>query len=91
MYNDIIKLLNLDQFNLKILKADTIKKDNKLFCYITLKCDELTTCPFCGGAELTIKDYRKKKIKHSISTNIPCYIMNLPKNIGHIFIEFYRK
>lgn len=75
MYNDIIKLLNLDQFNLKILKTDTIKKDNKLFCYITLKRDELTTCLFCGGAELTIKDYRKKKIKHSISTNIPCYII----------------
>ena len=34
MYNDIIKLLNWDQFNLKILKADTIKKDNKLLTFL---------------------------------------------------------
>ncbi len=45
-----------------------------MYCYITLE-RENCTCPFCGGAELTIKDYRKKKIKHSISTNTPCYII----------------
>lgn len=74
MYNDIIKLLNLEQFNLKIFKAETIKKDNTLFCHITLERD-VSTCPFCGGGQLSIKDYRKKKIKHSISTNNPCYII----------------
>ena len=74
MYNDIIKLLNLEQFNLKILKAQTVKKDNTLFCYITLEKD-VCACPFCGGGQLTLKDYRKKKIKHSISTNNPCYII----------------
>lgn len=61
MYNDIIKLLNLEQFNLKIFKAETIKKDNTLFCHITLERD-VSTCPFCGGGQLSIKDYRKKKI-----------------------------
>ena len=33
------------------------------------------SCPYCGGTEISIKDYRKKKIKHSISTNNPCYII----------------
>lgn len=74
MYNDIIKLLNLEQFNLKILKAQTVKKDNTLFCYITLERD-ICACPFCGGAQIIIKDYIKKKIKHSISTNNPCFII----------------
>lgn len=74
MYNDIIKLLNLEQFNLKIFKAATIKKDNTLFCHITLERD-VSTCPFCGGCQLSIKDYGKKKIKHSISTNNPYYII----------------
>lgn len=70
MYDNIINLLNLEQFNLKILKADIIKKDNILFCYLTLERVDCP-CPFCGGAQITIKDYRKKKIKHSISTNNP--------------------
>lgn len=74
MYDNIINLLNLEQFNLKILKADIIKKDNILFCYLTLERVDCP-CPFCGGAQITIKDYRKKKIKHSISTNNPCYII----------------
>ena len=37
MYNDTIKLLNLEQFKLKIEKLDTIKKDNILYCYIALE------------------------------------------------------
>ena len=37
MYNDTIKLLNLEQFNLKIKKIDTTKRNNILYCYITLE------------------------------------------------------
>ena len=73
MYNDTIKLLNLEQFNLKIQQLETTKVNNILYCYITLE-RQIESCPTCGGCETVINDYRTKKIKHSISTNNPCYI-----------------
>lgn len=74
MYNDTIKLLNLEQFNLKIKTLETTKVNNILYCYITLeRMNEF--CPKCGGCEVIINDYRTKEIKHSISTNNPCYIV----------------
>ena len=42
--NDIIKILNLEQFNLKIDKLDTIKTNNILYCYITL-ANKKDKCP----------------------------------------------
>ena len=74
MYYDIIKLLNLEQFNIKIKTAEISKVNNILYCYITLEKSTLF-CTYCGGTEILIKDYRIKKIKHSISTNNPCYII----------------
>ena len=74
MYNDTIKLLNLEQFNLKIKKLETTKVNNIIYCYITLE-KEFITCPKCGGSENVIQQYRQRKIKHSISTNNPCYII----------------
>lgn len=74
MYNDTIKLLNLEQFNLKIKQLETTKVNNILYCYITLE-RQIESCPTCGGCETVINDYRIKKIKHSISTNNPCYIV----------------
>ena len=74
MYNDIIKLLNLEQFNIKIKKIETSKINNILYCYITLE-PTTSSCPLCGGAKLFIKDYQTKKIIHSISTNNPCFII----------------
>lgn len=74
MYYDIIKLFNLEQFNIKIKTAEITKIDNVLYCYMTLGRNTFS-CPYCGGTEISIKDYRKKKIKHSISTNNPCYII----------------
>ena len=32
MYNDTIKLLNLEQFNLKIKQLETTKVNNILYC-----------------------------------------------------------
>jgi transposase len=78
MYNDIIKLLNLEQFNIKIKKLETIKKDNILYCYITLE-STASHCTLCGGTEYTIKDYRNKKIAHSISTNNQCFIIYMAR------------
>lgn len=74
MYNDIIKLLNLEQFNIKIKKFETSKINNILYCYITLE-PTASSCPLCGGAKLFIKDYQTKRIIHSISTNNPCFII----------------
>ena len=37
MYNDTIKLLNFEQFNLKIKQLETTKVNNILYCYITLE------------------------------------------------------
>ena len=73
MYNDTIKLLNLEQFNLKIKKIDTAKRNNILYCYITLE-NQKEKCPFCFQNPV-INGYRNKKITHSISNNSPCYII----------------
>lgn len=74
MIYDIIKLLNLEQFNVKFESAETSKINNVLYCYVTLEKNS-HACPLCGGTENNINDYQKKKIKHSISTNSPCFII----------------
>jgi transposase-like protein len=74
MYNDTIKLLNLEQFNLKIKSLTTTKVDNILYCYITLQKQDMN-CSLCGSSNLVVKEYYTKKIVHSISTNNPCFIM----------------
>ena len=73
MNNDIVKLLNLEQFKLRIEKIDTTKINNILYCYITLK-NQKEKCPFCNSSPI-IKEYVNKKIKHSISNNNPCFII----------------
>ena len=73
MKNDIIKLLNLEKFNLHIHKLDTVKNDNILFCYITLENNK-DKCPLCNS-EGIVKEYVKKKLTHSISNNNPCFII----------------
>lgn len=74
MYYDITNLLNLEQFDFKIQNVSTYKKNNILFCEITLE-KNVCVCPFCNGSNIIIKEYREKKIKHSISTNNPCFIL----------------
>ena len=73
MYNDTIKLLNLEQFNLKIEKIDIAKRNNILYCYITL-INQKDKCPLYNSTPI-IKEYINKKIKHSISNNNPCFII----------------
>lgn len=57
MYNDIIKLLNLEQFNIKFEKLETTKVDNVLYCCVTLEKEPLF-CPCCGGNETIVQQYR---------------------------------
>ena len=73
MYNDTIKLLNLELFNLKIKKIDTAKRNNILYCYITLE-NQKEKCPFCLQRPV-INGYKNKRITHSISNNNPCFII----------------
>ena len=73
MNNDIIKLLNLEQFNLKIERIDITKVNNILYVYITLK-NLKEACPACSSLPI-IHGYKIKTIKHSISNNNPCFII----------------
>ena len=73
MYNDTIKLLNLEQFNLKVEKIDVVKRNNILYCYITLE-NQKKKCTLCNSSPV-IKEYVNKKIKHSISNTNPCFII----------------
>ena len=73
MNNDIIKLLNLEQFNLKIERIETAKLNNILYVYITLK-NLKEECHTCSSIPI-IHGYKTKTIKHSISNNNPCYII----------------
>lgn len=50
MYNDTIKLLNLEQFNIKFKSIDITKIDNILYCYVVLE-NITKSCPVCGGLE----------------------------------------
>ncbi len=91
MINNTIKLLNLEQFNIKPKSLITSKVNNVLYCYITLESDNVP-CPFCNNNTNYVHDYRVKKIKHSISTNNPCFIIYKArryrcKNCSNVFYE----
>ena len=59
MYNDIIKLLNLEEFNIIFQSIRTAQRNGVLYCYVTLE-ENKQACPICGGFDLVIKDYRKR-------------------------------
>lgn len=91
MNYDTIKLLNLEQFNVHYQNLETIKIKNTLYCHLTLKQSE-TACPTCASISHYIHDYRTKKLKHSISTNNPCFIVYKArrykcKDCGCVFYE----
>src|SRR5690606_4423009 len=59
---------------------------------ITLKMNK-DCCPSCGSKELTVHDYRSKRIKHSISTASDSYIIYKARRYKckickHVFYEF---
>ena len=73
MYNDTIKLLNLEDINADFEKSDVVKINNVLYCNIVLTTIN-EHCPECGSTEYSIKDYREKHVNHSISTASLCII-----------------
>ena len=91
MYNDIINLLNLEQFHITFQSIETIQKDYVIYCYLKLE-RTVSSCAVCGGTELSVHDYQNKKIKHSISTKKPCFLIYKArryrcKYCNHIFYE----
>lgn len=91
MNNDTIKLLNLEEKDIDLTKSYVDKVNGELVCTIVLN-NTTKCCEECGSIAITIKDYRPKKIIHSISTNQPC-ILNYRarrfrcKDCGKSFLE----
>ena len=91
MNNDTIKLLNLEEKDIDLTKSYVDKVNGELVCTIVLN-NTTKCCEECGSIAITIKDYRPKKIIHSILTNQPC-ILNYRarrfrcKDCGKSFLE----
>lgn len=81
MLYDIIKLLNLEDYNIDISSAYVIK-DNDIF-YLHLKLNKLInyTCQNCGCICSTTHDYVKKKIKHGLFLNNELIIIYYARRI----------
>ena len=73
MNYDTIKLLNLEDINIDLTKSHVDKVNGKLECTIVLN-NTTTSCKECGSLSIVIKEYKIKKITHSISTNQPCIL-----------------
>lgn len=82
MYNDIIKLLNLEQFNIKIKKIETSKINNILYCYITLEyTQKININNFCVEKRPSLEDRLFTFLTPSLVKGV-----NTPKKvIGHFF------
>lgn len=74
MYNDIIKILNLEKLKIKFEKVEVVKNNNALEYYITLQKQKVN-CPLCECSNCLVKEYKKKKITHSVLNNNNCYII----------------
>ena len=73
MNYDTIKLLNLEDINIDLTNSHVDKVNGKLECTIVLN-NTTTSCKECGSLSIVIKEYKIKKITHSISTNQPCIL-----------------
>ena len=71
--NNIIELLNLKEKDVE--NFDVInEKDNSTSFYIKLK-RKIEYCPNCGSMNITVKEYKTKKIKHPILNGVKCNIV----------------
>ncbi len=68
----ITDILNEHQKDIKSIYS--YRKDNALFIDITLVKKELS-CPECGSYDCVVKEYRTRKIKHSILNQSPCFLL----------------
>lgn len=74
MYDNIIKLYELEHIRTIIDSIETISNDDEINLKIKLlRVNE--SCSNCGSTSYTIKDYYLKKIVHSISMTRKVYIL----------------
>ncbi|VEU80054.1 ISL3 family transposase [Haploplasma axanthum] len=73
MYDNIIKVLEIEHLSHKIESIDAVSTDGIVSFHIKLK-KETIPCPLCNGITTT-HDYQNKNITHSISTNRKSYII----------------
>lgn len=69
--NDLIAAFGLDRANIELIHV--YHECNGIFINLTLNVKE-HTCPLCKTPTTKIKDYRIKKIKHSVLNPTPCII-----------------
>lgn len=74
MYDNIIKIYELEHIRNEIQSIESTYNDKNLFLHITLKRDNYN-CPYCYNEEIKINDYVKKKITHTISITKSVYII----------------
>ena len=73
MNYDTIKLLNLEDVNIDLTKSHIDKVNGNLVVTVVLN-NTTTSCKECGSLSIVTKEYKIKKITHSISTNQPCIL-----------------
>lgn len=70
--NDILKFFNLERDNVQ--EITFTHKSDGLYVGITLN-QKYCQCPVCGNMTKKIKDYKEKKITHSVLSVTNCYII----------------
>lgn len=73
MYDNNIKLLELNALKHKIESLEIITESNQLIAIIRMNKASVS-CPICNSDKIKFNSYRLKKIIHSISTQKPCII-----------------
>lgn len=73
MYDNNIKLLELNALKHKIQSIEIVTESNQLIAIIRLNKIE-TPCPICTSSHYKLNCYKVKKIIPSISTQKPCII-----------------
>ncbi len=73
MYDNNIKLLELNTLKHKIESLEIITESNQLIAIVKLHKASVL-CPIFNSEKIKFNSYRLKKIVHSISTQKPCII-----------------
>ena len=90
MYDNIIKIYELEHIRNKIEEIDTKVDQNEILLFIKLKKDYIK-CNYCLSDNIVINDYVKTKITHSISVTKKIYIIHKKRRYRckHCLKTFY--
>lgn len=78
---DTINLLSLQPQDIQ--DFNIMREDDTVFINVTLARKQ-KPCPCCGSLNSNIKDYRVKKITHSILTPLlPWYYVKISNNLNY--------